>query len=771
MVVSLSCGDPKTQEELELKSHTGSDGGDKMLRIGTRWGVGLLMCVSWMAAVGQENGGTSTTLEEIVVTAQKREQDLREIPLAVSTLSGDAISALSLVDGKELANHLPGLSWAGAISKPSIFIRGVGNNDFQSSSHNPVSLYADGVLLGSSFGVSNIMFDLDRVEVLKGPQGTLWGRNTTAGLINFVPRKAEIGGELSGSVSATGGSFSFREFDSAVGAPLSENSAIRFAYKHSERDGPYDSVNPDYPFSTGAWNWTAGRINFRSQLTDTTILDITGYWGNLENEPIPNKNLGVVGDCPNPGVVGTTCGDRDGFVNTPDVYEVGNGFETFERVNRSGVAASFEWEFDRSVLTSISAFNSADRKALQDNDGSPSILSEGNFQDDFSSFSQEFRLTSAEDTAVPWIIGVYYYSDALEWYRSSVRDTGASGARYQDISNETVAGFAEATWSVTPVFDLTAGVRLTYDERTADLVRTFVYASQHAEFNSQERALANPLGPDNITVSGFSRDWTEWSGRLSALYRVTDTTNLWLTIARGFKGGDANSGAFTAGEFNISDPEFVTSYEIGFKSLSGSDRLRISGSFYYLDYTDKQVFTEVPGDGDIIVNLTTLSNAAELDISGLDLQGDWQISDKLTWSFGANYTDAEFIEFISPGNGVDLSGNVTAQTPEYTLNTMLRHESVVSNGGSVGLQLDAFYRDQVFFTNDNDPLAQQDGYWLVGANATYTAPGEHWYVRAWGKNLANEEYFTSGFNFSFRGAILLAVGEPRSYGITFGVNF
>ncbi|PCI49637.1 MAG: hypothetical protein COB49_04680 [Alphaproteobacteria bacterium] len=768
-VITVQFAKPYNQKSKDVKMRKNSKSSTALLG-GV---IGLLSTVSGTGqAIAEDQIANDTVkLEEILVTAQKRSQNLLDVPIAITAISGEELTSLGYNDARELAQHIPGLNWSGAISKPNIFIRGVGNSDFQSSSHNPVSLYVDGVLMGSSFGVSNLIFDLERVEVLKGPQGTLWGRNTTAGLINFVTRKAEVGSEANGNVSATLGKNELIEYEAAIGAPISDKVAVRVAYRHSEREGPFKSVNPDFPNSTGAWDWDAGRFNLVAEPNEKLSIDLSAYWGNLNNQTQPTKSLGVNGGCANPGVLGTTCSDRDGFVNSPNIYEVGNGFETFEKVNRYGMALTLDFDMGGASLISTSSYNDADRIAFNDNDGSPSVLSEGNWQDDFYSFSQEIRITSNPDSDMSWIIGAYYYKDQVEWYRASIRDTGVSGARFQNIDNTTAAAFGEITWQATEKLQLTGGIRLTYDKRTADQVRTFVFASQHNEFNSQERAFSNRLGDFIISVDDVERSWTKISGRLSALYNISDNANLWFTISRGFKGGDANSGAFTAGEFNISDPEFVTSYEAGIKSTGMDGRMRLSASAYYLDYTDKQVFTEVPGDGDIIINLTTLSNAGKLEIYGADVEGDVQVSNEFNLSFGASYIHSRFKEFISPGNGLDFSGNVTANTPEFTLDMIARYKIALENDATLSLQGDAVYKDDTFFTNDNDPLVKQEGFVLVGGNITYTSPDDSWYIRAWGKNLTQAAYFTSGFNFSFRGAILLNIGEPRSYGITAGFNF
>ncbi len=743
----------------------------------------MILGLSCQQAIAQSQDGVAA-IEEIIVTAQKREQNINDVPIAITSVSGDELERLEYTDARDLVAHVPGLSWVGAISKPSVAIRGVGNNDFQSSSFNPVNMYVDGVLQGSSFGISNVVHDLERVEVLKGPQGTLWGRNSTAGLINFVPKKAVIGEEVNGYASATIGRFEQFEVDGAVSVPLSENTAARISVKHAERDGPFDSINPAYEPPSGGWDFDSARINIVSDLTDKLGVDVTVSNANLESSPQPNKNLGVAGGCANPGVLGTTCADGGGFVNTAGFFDIGTGFETFERVDRKAIALKLNYDLGFADLISITAYNDTTREALQDNDASPSQLSEGNFQDDYEGFSQEIRLQGELDSGLNWVLGAFYYSDQLTWYRSSVRATasGEAGARMQDLSNETLAAFGEVDFDVTDRLHLTFGVRITDEEITADSVRSFNYTSQLGVFNSQTQVFLNRVTPFAVNIDDFSRDDTEWSGRVAALYSVTDNTNLWGTVARGFKGGNANGGATAKNEdFNISAPEFLTSYEAGIKTTALDNRLRLAASGYFYDYEDKQIFVIEPSGG-IFGNVSVLGNAGALDIFGVDIEADMQFTEEFGLSFGASYIDSEFKEFETLSRGgavIDFAGNTTANTPEFSFDAIASFDKTLASGGMLGVQVDVVFRDDVFFGDDNrffDPSGAnvkigQDAYTTVGANVTYTSPDDQYYVRLWGKNLTEEEYYTGGFDFSFRGALLFNIGEPRSYGITAGVNF
>ena len=716
-------------------------------------------------------GKALPALEEIVVTSQKQEQRLRDIPLAVSVTSRADVESFEYSDISDIALHTTGLNWGGSTTKPLIFLRGVGSSDFQSGSHNPVSLYVDGVLLGSSFGVSSLLLDVEHIEVLKGPQGTLWGRNTTAGLIHYISQKAEPGAPLEGSLSLGVAQAGETEISAAVGIPVGDRVALRVAARSVSRGAPFENSNPDFSNDIGGGRWNAVRGNVVAEVTDRLNLDAIAYYGDIDiDHSSPQKNLGVFGNCDNPGVLGTLCEDSGGFINTADFREIFNGFETFERSTRAGASLTLNYSFDSLMLTSVTAYNEVDRISLNDNDGSPSVLSEGNFQDDYRGFSQELRLLPSETTANwEWLVGLYYYQDKLEWYRSSVRETGVSGARFQDTSTETAALFGEVIYDVTDRLQITAGLRITYDQRVANAIRTFLYASTSGVFNSRTQAFANLISP-MITIDDVETSWTEPSGRLSGLYRLSENTNLWVNVARGFKGGDPNSGAFVPGEFNFSDPEFVTSVEGGVKMVAAKGALQFNASAYLYDYADKQVFTQIPGSS-TVGNLTTLSNAGKLTINGLDFEVNWAPTNNTFLGAGLSYIKAEFDEFLNPGTGEDLRGNVTAFTPELSLDLIARYKWNFANGAAVSVQADVVYSDDIFFTNGNDPLVFQDSYLVWGGNVSYTSPEGRWKFRLWGKNLGDEEYWLGGFNLSERGAILLTPSNPTTVGATLTYEF
>lgn len=745
------------------------------------------------ALILSSSSAIAVEIEKITVTAQKRPQNLQEVPIAVTAISGQRIKELGYGDARELASNTPGLSWEGtAKSKPDLFLRGVGSSDFQTGSRSPVAFYLDGVYQGSTFGLSTLMMDVDQVEVLRGPQGTLWGKNTTAGLLNFTPVKASPGDGTQGYAEATFGRFGQLKFEGAVGFDISDDLAARFSVSHNEDDGAFTNIGPDFTGDTGGGEADGFRANFVYQPNESLLVDFTAHYSTTDGEATPAKLLGtknpddVAGgfteNCSfaDSGQLGTSCGDRDGFVSDTDLHTVSQNFRSQEDTESLGFALKIDYEFDNFSLSSITAFSDGSRDLHKDNDSGSSILSEASQDDNFEGWSQEVRFASNNESPTQWILGFFYYEDTLDYFRSTLRSSdptdssfanNVAAARLQEIDTTTGAIFGEISHQINEKFSMTAGLRWTYDKREG-VASGFEYNVNPAFPGTdvritREHALAN-ISSVNFMDEYRKDDWSEFSGKLAAQYALNDNVNLWASIARGFKGGDPNSGAFSQAEdFNFSDPEFLTSYEAGVKSSLLDGNMQLNASIYSYDYEDKQVFTEVDGGG-AVGNLSVLSNAAALTINGIDAEISWKPADAWFIQGSIAYIDSEFDDFLQTTRGTttDRSGNTTALTPKTSFSALIRYDQELSNGGLIYYQINSIHKDKQFFTNDNDDLVSQGAYWLHSASVGWNSADDNWNVSLWGKNLSDEDYFVHGFNLSFRGAILNNIGDPMRYGIT-----
>lgn len=734
------------------------------------------------------------SIEEITVTSQKREQNLQDVPMSITAIGGEEMRALNLGDSGDIANHTPGLNWGGTAgkSRPVIFLRGVGNSDFQSAANSPVAIYQDGTFQGNSFGISALLMDLERVEVLRGPQGTLWGKNTTAGLLNFVPNKARVGEEINGRVSIGYAEFDSYDFEAAIGVPLGAKAATRLAVAHNSTDGVFEADSPGVDGDIGGWEWSAVRGNLVFEPTDELSVGATMTYSDLKGEPRPSKSLGTLDPAnplifggpfpfPNPcllskpGRLGTGCSDTFGYVSSGDIHESDPNARGREDVENTAADIKVSYDFGSVTLNSITAVNYSERVMFQESDGSPSPLLESSTNDDFDSFSQEFLLSSYASDNLFWVAGLYHYSDELDVYQQfSLGSINSGQVASFNTESENNAIFGELTYDLSDKLELTVGLRWTRDERKAG-GRVYFHPILPGTYNSPAYTESTELFESARFVE-TDEDWEEISGRVSLSYKLDDIT-LWGTMARGFKGGDINSGAqqsAAAGVGIISDPEYVTSVEIGAKGVLLDDSLQFDISAYHYQYDDKQVFTAVVPPGTFIP-LNILSNAAELTIYGFDGELTWLASDELKIDLGFAYVNSEFDGYANPLTGGPDSrfvGNTTAYTPEISFDVIVNYDIPLDSGGRINIQADAVYSDDIFFTNLNDEFIGQEDYWLLGASIGYTTTDENWSARLWVKNLTNEEYFVGGFEFlDLGGAYYQFAGDPKTVGVSISYSF
>ena len=727
-------------------------------------------------------------LEEIVVTAQKREQSLQDVPIAVTAITGNTIRKRAIAQGRELLDSIPGLTTAGTgFGKVEYSLRGIGVDDFQSSAGSATAIYQDGVVFGSNFGTSGLVFDLDRVEVLKGPQGTLWGRNTTGGLVNYVTVKPEVGGETNGYASVTAAEYDQYAFEGAVGLSLSDTMAARISGTFRTLDGYFENVNPATAgdSDTGGYDWGAirGQLVWQPDERLTTRLSIA--YSELDGEDTPHKAFGLGAhpfdfgfSCTDPlrGRPGTTCVNLLGNVADSDVYTTEQGEDGFSKMELFQTALFIDYEFDAVTATVIAGFQSNERQDLNETDGAPSGVLRANFDDEHEQWSVEARLSSNSDGPWSWVIGGFYYDDELTYFRSNyiLAFGGTSAGRLNIIESENKAIFGEVSYDFTDRLTTTAGVRLTWDERVGairagslappnpTLTNTFI--GKDLWFSLPHVILADE---DNQ-----KEDWFEPSARISLQYALTEEVNLWFTWSRSFRGGDFNGGALANDEFEVTEPEFLNNYEAGFKGdfLGGSLRLNASG--YYYDYTDKIGFVEIPGARGELGSISLLANFGDVEGYGAEVELDWQPVEQFNIYTNFAWTESEFVttSFDLGFGGGDVTGNRTAKTPALTMNAFFTYTVPVAQGGRLDLTFNPHWRDNQYFTDTNTDYESQDAFWILNASIGYTSADDKWDARLWVKNLTDEEWLADGFTFISE-HLSIPGGPPRQFGGTVSYRF
>jgi iron complex outermembrane receptor protein len=718
---------------------------------------------------------------EILVTAQKRQQRTADVPLAISVLSAAEIDQLGLTESAQLAEQTPGLSWGGTTgrSMPNVFLRGVGNIDFQSGSNSPIGTYADGVYQGNSFGVAGLLMDLNRVEVLRGPQGTLWGKNTTGGIINYVPNLADVGAPANGHFQLGYGDYNNLGVDGAIGIPVNDWLAARVAVQYNREDGFFTSTNPATLGNVGGYGWFGTRVSLAARPTDDLKVTFWVSYSNLNGQPKPLKSEGLFDptqpgayapcSLPNPGRLGTGCADAEGYVSPADPYKVAPSVQGIEQIKTVSPTLKLDWALGGVDIASITAYNKSSRNLFYDGDFTPSGLYEYSAQDRFHSFSQEVRVSSPARNRLSWIAGAYFYTDALNLYQGFNLPIYGNPVTGIDIQNnsQNYAAFADATYHVTDRLNLTGGLRLTHDERDAHGL-AFLFNADTGSFNTRDEALARITSITGDFNPGERRTDTNLSGRAGIDYHIDKDTMIYANFSRGFKGGDINSGATVAAEFAITRPEFLTSYEAGLKTSLLDRKISFDISGYYYDYKDAQVYTEVPVDDN---SLSVLSNAGKLRIYGFDGNVAIAPTPRVRANLGFAYINAKYLSYDSALVGTDYSGNIPPFVSKLQLNGNAEYRLPLAHDGQLEFQADGVFRTKVYFTAADDPILSQGGYLLLNASVAYHLPDHHTTIRAWVKNATDKLYLFSGYSFSFAGAYFLFPGDPRTYGVSARYEF
>lgn len=697
-------------------------------------------------------------LEEIVVTAQKREQNLQTVPVSVTAFSADDLKNFGISQPIDLVSHTPGLYAKPTVGdqNPVFTIRGVGFNDFTPIQSPGTAIYVNQVVVPYHPMLSFQLFDTERVEVLKGPQGTLYGRNSTAGAINFVSRKPSQ--ESSGNIRFDYSSWNTFDVDGAFGGALSETLSARVAISVYERTGGYQTNRVGNDDSYGSKDRLAGRAMFLWEPSEDVdvLLDIHG--GRDNSDPVALEHLGSVdsttwtepcapvaagnrseGTCINYGAYF----DADGDPHSGDYSVTDGGLDN----DAWGFSATANWDLGDTILTSVTGYDAFTRNQLQDIDASPFVFLDVTFTDRTWALSQELRLTSDTDTQLSWIVGGFYSKDSVD-AEQSVDATDLVGTKAvitNDQESYSMAVFAHMEYEINNALSLIGGLRYTHENKKwtggSDFVGVLAISAS-----------------DEITEDDLS-------GQIGIQYNTSDDVMLYATASKSFRSGGF-PGGFTLNPSALTafDPEQVYAYEAGFKSTLAEGAMRFNGAVYYYDWKNLQ--TQFSEERDGFISLF-LGNAGDAEIYGAEVDLLWAVSKQLDLSAGINVMSTK----IKTSPDARLIDKELANAPDVTFNAMARY-TVPLKGANLLIQADTSYTSDRFFTSDNTPVFHGDAFWLLNARISYQPDSAAWEVAAWARNVGNKNYRTEGFNqFGFAGSSYHAYGEPRSYGVSMSYQF
>jgi iron complex outermembrane recepter protein len=671
------------------------------------------------AAVAQAaNGG----LEEVLVTARKKAEDIARVPMSVKSLNAEYLERRDLSSLYDLQYEVPGL----VVNNRGMFgagisLRGVAD---EGGGGLAVAPHFNGVYLGRSNLALARQFDLERVEVVKGPQGTLYGRNATGGSINVISRVPDE--VFNAAIEAASGTFDTTRLNAHVNLP-GERFAVRFAVAGSEGNGFIRNVVDDRRFAED--DFRAARASLRARPTGALTIDATLQ--HVEDD-------GASGELwlPNPVLLP----DPDDIHLTRVAIA-----DPFQSTSSDLANLSVEFELPGVTLRSITGYA---RNRIRDRDdcaGIPELAGcvRGVHPLQYRQFSQELRLESREMRTFDWLAGLYFFDshESQDFYFGRIT-LPMPVYDYRATAAETAyAVFGDATWSLGTRWRLNGGLRYSREENRVTNVGSG--------------------SADSPRLLAAERSWDDASWRVGLDFSPGERMFLYANVSTGFKSGGVTTTRLPDGSFDDYDPESIIAYEIGMTTQSANGRASLRASAFLYDFEDMQVTTTaIFGD----VSRTVVDNAAVARIHGLDVSGVARIGGHVTATAGLVWLPRrEFVEFID-AMGNTISGNKISRASEWSASASIDCRLPVARSGELSATLDYNWRSAFFFTKENTPVNFQDDFGLLNVNLRFDSSRTGWYVFASVRNLLDEQYFTQIF-------LQSAPGYPSRYEAGFGWRF
>ncbi len=713
-------------------------------------------------------------LEEITVTAQKREQSITDVSISMNAFSSEDMRIFRVEDPTDIAQLVSNMDIKGTLGgvNPAITVRGVGLNDFNANNNPSVGVYVDEVFLASPAMLTARMFDVERVEVLKGPQGTLYGRNATGGAVNIVNRKPSQ--ESDGYVTVGIGDYDQSQLEGAIGGGLSDTISARVSASYNNQ-GESFHTNLMTGTDFGDLETTALRAQLLIEPSDSFSAHISVHHAQTEGTNTPFTIFGLHDPAqPFSGVLcgpatqfqfdNTQCADIFGIQETADgdpythTYNPADAATYVVDTDVTGLAARLEWDFDNLTVTSITGVESQDRVFGDNINSHPLNLSQITHDEEISQFSQEIRLTGELSNGAQWIAGAFYSSDEFESSNVFVsRDFFLTDLLWTvDQETTTFAFFGSVDWSLSDTVTLTTGLRYTDEE--------IDFAGGTTDLNPLDAScildpFCLPTGFGVVPITGVDSTFSDdnVSGRLALEFRPNDDLMLYGSVSTGFKsGGFFGDFTFDNSELAPFNSETITSFEVGTKATLAGGKVQVNAAAFFYDYQDIQ--TLVPG-----TLVTAFTNAEDADVTGIDLDILAAPAEGWTIGFGLGLLDTELGAI-----GVVPAGGKLPNAADVQANGLVRYEFSLGSNLIGGIQGNFKYTDDMFRDAFNDPFNVTDSYTTVDARAWIGSENGKWEAALWLKNLGDEEYVEQAFNFAdLTGLANQLYGAPRTYGVTF----
>lgn len=707
-------------------------------------------------------------MEEIMVTAQKREQNLQDVGISVTAFSGDQISSLGYTNTTDIAAQTPSLNitqFHPTIT--TVNIRGISQNDFADHLEPPVAMYIDEAYVSSMGAAHMQMFDLERVEVLRGPQGTLFGRNATGGLLHFISRKP--GDAFNAFVDLTIAEHNQTKFEGAIGGPVSDRHSLRLAVASNVHDGYVDNrVGSDLRDSEtyairGQWLFKAtDDLDFLLRANHSTDNSTGGgfdhaatvFGANGLGRLVGENELASFADFIDGSF--TTCPGCDAFgYKEPDNDVFSGSFDEEGKFDReiTGVNLKITWQFEHFSITSISDYLTMDKDYLEDTESSPFQQVNFNTQQDFDQFSQEIRL-SGESENSRWIAGLYYLDiDNNTRSGAAPQDIGPfvgappglvlfETSQTSEVTTESWAVFSHLEYDITAQWSLIGAVRYTEDDREIDY--TLV-----DNFGTVQRFNTNPF-------SEAEQSYENISFKAEIDWRPNEDWLIFASYNRGHKAGNFSTPFI--GPVDLSslphDEEVLTSFELGFKATLWNGRAQLNANVFHYEYDDYQA--------SFFVDLAQTIRNLDASVDGAEIELVLSPTDRLEFLFGLSLLDTE-AEKVGMPDGT-FQDRVLPYSPDYSVNGLIRYTLPLNGANNMVFQADFNHSDDFCFTAVCHPFEEEDAYTVGNLRISYEQD-DRWSIAAFVRNVSDEEYQVFGIDSSAIGFSQQAFSAPRWAGV------
>ncbi|KQS55275.1 TonB-dependent receptor [Brevundimonas sp. Leaf363] len=721
--------------------------------------AGAASCALSTGAMAQNASVNATagesSLGDVIVTARRRDEQLKDVPVAVSAISAETLQQTGATDITALQQQTPNATVQiarGSNSTLISFIRGVGQQDPLWGFEPGVGLYVDDVYIARPQGAVLDIFDIQRIEVLRGPQGTLYGRNTIGGAIKYVTSR--LAAEPEFMIRGTVGSYDERNFLGQASLPIGDTFAIGGAIATYDHDGYGTNLN------TGQDQYDKDVTAYRAsaEWTPSDNLFVRLAWDKVEDNSSPRHG--------HREVVSSTGNYRP----PANVYDTNAGIVGEQKVTTEGVSLTGEYRLNDTItLKSITAYREGDTATVIDFDETPlpTLDVPALYSDD--QFTQELQILFEGDR---WsgVAGLFY----LDGTSSGVFDTiagnlGLSIAAAGSVDTKSFSAFADFSYDITDRLHASIGGRYTSDDKEASVYRAFFLGATRSPLTGGvDRAPL--LVRTNYTASDT---FDKFTPRASLSYDFSDDVTGYVSVSQGFKSGGwdmRGDAALTPQTVDGYQPETVTAYELGLKGTALDGRVQFASAAFYSDYQDQQITVQQVATPPAVGIASIVDNVGSSSIYGVELEGTAFLTDALTARASIGYLKNEFDEYVTfiTGSPVDISDTKEPQnSPELSAFFAVSYTAPVL-GGELVVTPSVSYRSDYHLFDQPDPVLDQDAYTLLDVGAVWTSPSGHFEVGVFGKNLTDEQYRVGGYNFpgaTYNNSISAFYGPPRTWSV------